>query len=228
MASGDAVLPVVARNKRVETSRRSVPGPVGEIELLIDAPSFSPLGLVLVAHPQPLLGGHAMHKVPHLLARACQAQGWLAVRPNFRGVGATAGHHDAGTGETDDLIAVIDAMEAEMPALPLALIGFSFGAFVQARVACRLGEALRPAKHVVLAGMPVGTVEGGRTYEVGALPIGSVVVHGEFDERVPLTQVFQWARVHSLPVTVIPGADHFFKGKLPILRALVEGELRRQ
>jgi len=215
-------------NKPVETTRRSVPGPVGAIELLVDAPSHPPLGLVLIAHPQPLLGGHAMHKVPQLLARACQAQGWLAIRPNFRGVGATAGRHDEGNGETDDLIAVVHGMEAESPGLPLALIGFSFGAFVQARVACRLAKALKPAAHVVLAGMPVGTVEGGRTYEVGALPSGSVLVHGELDVTVPLSQVFEWARLNSQPVTVIPGADHFFKGKLPILRALVEAELRRQ
>ena len=110
--------------------------------------------------------------------------------------------------------------------MPLALIGFSFGAFVQARVASRLADAQRPAAHVVLAGMPVGPVEGGRNYEVSALPEGSVLVHGEIDDRVPLSEVLQWARAYSQPVTVIPGADHFFKGKLPVLRALVEAELR--
>lgn len=208
------------------TARRSVQGPAGDIELLVDAPAQGPRGLAVIAHPQPLLGGSALHKVPHLLARACRDLGWLAVRPNFRGVGSTAGRHDQGVGETDDLLAVISSLQAELPGMPLSLIGFSFGAFVQARVASRLTDALRPAAHVILAGLPVGTVEGGRTYELGSVPTGSVVVHGERDERVALSALLRWADAHAQPVVVVPGADHFFKGRLAMLRAIVESELR--
>jgi len=207
--------------------RRMTQGPAGMIELLVDAPEGQARGIALIAHPQPLLGGSAQHKVPHLLARAVQDLDWLSVRPNFRGVGATAGEHDQGQGETDDMLAVIDALETEMPGRPLALIGFSFGAFVQSRVARRLADAGRPAAHVVLAGLPVGTVEGKRSYPTEALPAGSVVVHGELDESVPLAELLLWARPQVQPVTVIPGADHFFKGKLAALRSLVIAELAR-
>lgn len=79
-------------------------GAAGPMEVFIDSPQDQPRGIAIVAHPQPLLGGHAMHKVPHLLARALCGAGWLVARPNFRGVGRSAGTHDAGLGETQDLL----------------------------------------------------------------------------------------------------------------------------
>ncbi|MFM1989785.1 MAG: hypothetical protein RJA99_2742 [Pseudomonadota bacterium] len=208
------------------TGRRVVAGAVGDIELLLDAPRGEPAGVALVAHPQPLLGGSAEHKIPQLLARAARELGWLAVRPNFRGVGGSAGTHDHGEGETEDLLAVVDALRAERPWAPLALVGFSFGAYVQARVATRLAAEGRPAAAAILAGMPVGTVDTGRHYAVDALPPGALVVHGEHDDRVRLAAVLHWAAAHGQPVTVVPATDHFFKGRLPMLRALVEGALR--
>jgi len=204
-----------------------VDGPAGKIEVLVDVPTGPPRGLALVAHPQPLLGGSAGHKIPHLLARALKDDGWLVVRPNFRGVGASEGTHDEGTGETEDLLALVAQWRAAHPGLPLALVGFSFGAFVQSRVARRLLDAGRPPSHVVLAGMPAGPVEGQRHYAPeGGLP-NALVVHGEYDERVPLSAVLDWARPQSQPVVVVPGADHFFTGRLPVLRALALSHLQR-
>jgi len=216
--------PEARRTAAIETVRRTVAGPVGDIELLVDSPTGPPRGLAVIAHPQPLLGGSALHKIPQVLARGVRDLGWLAVRPNFRGVGGTAGNHDHGVGEADDILAVIHAMEWSVP---LALIGFSFGAFVQSRVASRLAGAGKAAQHVVLAGLPVGSVEGGRVYDTASVPNGSVVIHGQLDERVALSALLQWAEVHSLPVVVVPGADHFFKGKLPMLRSIVQAELQR-
>ncbi len=76
---------------------------------------------------------------------------------------------------------------------------------------------------VVLAGTPWGTVEGQRRYETPAVPGGTLAVHGERDARVPLSAVFEWARPQGLPVVVVPGADHFFTGKLGVLARLVTG-----
>ncbi|NRF67775.1 alpha/beta hydrolase [Aquincola sp. S2] len=198
-----------------------VEGPVGAIEVRIDAPAAAPCGIAVVAHPQPLLGGSAMHKVPHLLARALCAAGWLAARPNFRGVGDSEGTHDAGVGETDDLLAVTARLRADHPAAPLALIGFSFGAFVQSRVARALADRGEPAHRVFLAGLPVGEVEGQRTYSPAVGLANTLIVHGEHDDRVALSAVLAWARPQSQPIVVIPGADHFFTGGLPILRELM-------
>jgi alpha/beta superfamily hydrolase len=198
----------------------------GPIEVLFDGPETGARGLALVAHPQPLLGGTALHKVPQVMARGLGAAGWWVARPNFRGVGRSAGRHDEGEGETDDLLALCALLRAAQPTLPLALLGFSFGAYVQARVARALAERGTPAWRVVLAGMPSGEVEGQRRYDPPQGIAHALVVHGEFDERVPLRAVFDWARPQAQPVVVVPGADHVFSGRLPVLRALVLSHLK--
>jgi len=35
-----------------------------------------------------------------------------------------------------------------------------------------------------------------------------------------------WARPRSIPVVVVPGASHFFHGKLLVLRQLVQARLK--
>jgi alpha/beta superfamily hydrolase len=51
-------------------------------------------------------------------------------------------------------------------------------------------------------------------------------VHGEQDDTVPLASVLDWARPQSLPITVIPGGEHFFHGQLPLLKSLVIRHLK--
>jgi alpha/beta superfamily hydrolase len=209
----------------VEGGSRLVDGPAGPLEVIFDLPRVPPSGIAIVAHPQPLLGGSAQHKVPLFLARALCESGWLVARPNFRGVGRSAGSHDSGGGETDDLLALAARLRDEHPGLPLALIGFSFGAFVQARVARALADLGVPAWRAVLLGMPSGEVDGGRRYDPPEGLADALVVHGESDERVPLQAVLAWARPRVQPVVVIPGADHFFSGRLHVVRALVLAHL---
>ncbi|QOT79565.1 alpha/beta hydrolase [Cupriavidus basilensis] len=196
-------------------------GAAGSIEALTDAPQGPIRAIAVVAHPHPLLGGSAEHKIPVALARIFQARGFLAVRPNFRGVGGTQGSHDAGEGETDDVLAVVRQVQAAHPGLPLALAGFSFGAYVQTRVAQRLAQSGEPVAHLILAGMPAGPAAGGRTYDTPAVPADAFVIHGENDANVPLQAVFDWARPQELPVVVVPGANHFFTGKLPVFQRAV-------
>ena len=202
------------------TQRIWASGPAGRIEVLLDAPAGAPRGLGIVAHPQPLLGGSARHKVPHVLAHALRDQGWLALRPNFRGVGGSEGVHDRGEGEAGDLLALARQARAGHPGLPLALLGFSFGAYVQSHVAARLAAAGEAARHVLLAGMPVGKVEDSMDYQPAPLA-GAWLVHGEFDERASLPALLQWGRARHQPVFVVPGADHFFTARLHHLRELV-------
>jgi len=209
-----------------ESGSTLLDGPVGPMEVVLDIPKGGLQGIAIVAHPQPLLGGSAMHKVPHLLARGLCDAGWWVARPNFRGVGRSAGTHDAGLGETDDLLALCETLRGAHPGQRLLLVGFSFGAFVQARVSRVLADRATPAWRTCLAGMPFGEVEGGRRYDTpDGLP-DALVVHGEHDERVPLQSVLDWARPRAQPVVVVPGADHFFTGRLPLLRALVLSHVR--
>lgn len=202
-------------------------GAAGRQEVIIDVPAGEARGIVIIGHPQPLLGGNARHKVPHFLARALCDVGWLTVRPNFRGVGGSAGTHDAGMGETDDVLRLHASLRAARPGASIALVGFSFGAFVLAKVASHLAADGDPAWRVCLAGMPWGEVEGGRRYDTPRDLSDALVIHGERDERVPLASIMEWARPAQHPVVVVPDADHFFTGRLPVLRRLVLGWLAK-
>jgi alpha/beta superfamily hydrolase len=205
-----------------QTERLSLAGAAGAIEAARDgaAAGVAPRGVAIIAHPHPLFGGTMDNKVVQTLARACVASGYEAVRFNFRGVGGSAGVHDEGRGECEDLLSVIAQVAPEGP---LALAGFSFGAFVTSHALAALWGQ-RDIGHVVLVGTaasrfsvaPVPAEAHGRT----------LVVHGEHDDTVPLAAVMDWARPQILPVTVVPGGGHFFHGQLPLLRNLVARHLQ--
>ena len=205
---------------RPAPERLTIPGPVGAIEIAIDAPADIK-GIALVAHPHPLFGGTMDNKVAHTLARTLRDLGFVALRSNFRGVGKTEGSHEHGKGESDDLLAVIDYARHRFGDLPVALGGFSFGAFVQSLVAKRLKDAGTPIQRMVLVGTAAGMVTGARHYVTEGVPPDALVIHGEVDETVPLVNVLEWARPQDLPIVLVPGADHFFHGKLHLLKDII-------
>jgi alpha/beta superfamily hydrolase len=155
------------------------------------------------------------------LAKTFAELGYASVRSNFRGVGETAGTHDHGDGETEDILTLAAWAKERFGGLPVALAGFSFGAWVQTRVADRL-----PIERMALVAMPAGFVSGGRKYATGPVAADTIVIHGEQDDTVPLANVFDWARPLDIPITVIPGADHFFHRKLKLIRAIIKGQWR--
>jgi hypothetical protein len=191
---------------RASTRREFIAGPAGRIECAVDGPEGLAKGIALIAHPHPLYGGSLDNKVVQTLARAFVELGYEAWRPNFRGVGATEGTHDEGRGELEDLAAILAHLKPER----VALAGFSFGAGVQVLLAQRV----KPEK-LVLVGVAV------TRFELPPVQSGTLVIHGEQDETVPLAAVLDWARPQELPVVVVPGADHFFHRKLNLLRELV-------
>ena len=191
---------------RASTRREFIAGPVGRIECAVDSPDASAVGIALIAHPHPLYGGTLDNKVVQTLARAFVELGYEAWRPNFRGVGETEGSHDEGRGELEDLAAIVEHLRPSR----LALAGFSFGAGVQVMLAQRV-----KAERLVLVGVAVNR------FQLPNVQPGTLVIHGEQDDTVPLAMVFDWARPQDLPVIVLPGAEHFFHRKLHILRGLV-------
>ena len=203
-----------------QTERLEVAGPAGRIQVLRDLPQGASVGTALIAHPHPLFGGTMDNKVVQTLARAFVQCGWTALRFNFRGVGASEGAHDNGIGETDDLLQVLGELA---PQGPLALAGFSFGAYVTARALQGLWS-VREVRAIVLVGTAAAR------FEVPPLPADShdraLVIHGEVDDTVPLAAALDWARPQSLPVTVVPGVEHFFHGQLPLLKNLVVRHLQ--
>ena len=195
-------------------------GPVGKIEVIVENPG-APRGIAMMGHPHPLFGGGNTNKVVQTLARTFNHLDYVALRPNFRGIGQTEGTHDDGRGETEDLLAVLAEAKCRYGNLPVALAGFSFGAYVQTRVADALREAGHPAQRLVLVGTASGFVEGLRQYRTKAVPGDTIVIHGSEDTTVPLANVIEWAKPLELPVIVVPGADHFFHRRLHVIREIV-------
>jgi alpha/beta superfamily hydrolase len=185
-------------------------GPAGRLEAAVTDPGGARRGLALVAHPHPLHGGTMENKVVTTLDKAFAELGYLAARVNFRGVGKSEGSYDEGGGETEDMLALAGHMMREAGELPVLLAGFSFGGYVQTRVAQRL-----VAEKLVLVAPAVSR------FPATAVAPGTVVIHGEADEVVPLAAVLDWARPQNLPLTVVPGVGHFFHGQLPLLKRLV-------
>lgn len=205
------------------TQSLALQGAAGVIEALRDQPTnmHQPVqGTVVIAHPHPLFGGSMHNKVVQTLARAFVQAGWQAVRFNFRGVEGSAGSYDEGRGEAADMLAVIEQVA---PQGALALAGFSFGAFVTSHVVQALAP-VRQLDQLVLVGTAAA--------RFAVAPIAkdlharTLVLHGEQDDTVPLACVMDWARPQTLPVTVIPGVEHFFHGQLPLLKSLVLRHLR--
>ncbi len=199
----------------VHTQKSTIQGPAGEIEMALDLPAEASKGVVVIAHPHPLFGGTLDNKVVQTLARAFTQCGWTAVRFNFRGVGGSAGTHDDGRGELDDLLTVV---QHAAPTGQLALAGFSFGAFVTANAFATL-HTERELDALVLVGVAASR------FSVAPIPAEAhaktLVIHGEQDDTVPLAAALDWARPQILPVTVVPGVGHFFHGQLPLLKSLV-------
>ncbi len=215
-------MPFFPQPMNSQTEKLQMTGAAGVIEVQRDRPAdgVPSRGVAVIAHPHPLFGGTMDNKVVQTLARAFVSSGWTAVRFNFRGVGASQGVHDEGRGEAEDFRAVV-AQAA--PDGPLAIAGFSFGGFVAIQALQALWVEREICK-VALVGTSVVRVP------PGPLPTDAhertLLVHGESDDTVALSDVLDWARPQSLPVTVIPGGGHFFHGQLPLLKNLVVRHLR--
>jgi alpha/beta superfamily hydrolase len=194
--------------------------PGGRHQAVLDKAASPAKGLALVAHPHPLFGGTMDNKVVQTLSRAFVQAGWDCLRFNFRGVGQSEGVYDEGRGETED---VLEAIRQLAPTGPVALSGFSFGAFVACQVLARLSPSERIHK-VVLVGTAVTHFEPSPVAE--ALHDATLVLHGESDDTVALSAVLQWATPQALPVMVVPACGHFFHGQLPLLKSLVLRHLR--
>ena len=195
------------------TERSTIDGPAGALEVVCNVPDTPLSGIALIAHPHPLQGGTLDNKVVQTLAKTFFSLGYAAVRFNFRGVGASAGEFADGIGETDDALMVLAHAKAKYgAALPVVLAGFSFGSFVQTRVAKAMD-----AQRLVLIAPAV------RRFAVEEVPADTIVVHGETDDVVPLADVLAWARPLELPIIVFPGCGHFFHGRLPQLQRVIIG-----
>jgi alpha/beta superfamily hydrolase len=195
-------------------------GPDGRLEALLNGGRPDAPYAALVCHPHPLFGGTMHNKVVYHAMKAFQAYGLPVLRFNFRGAGLSEGTHDNGHGEVGDVRAALDWLEQEYP-LPVLFAGFSFGSNVGLRACC--GD--ERVKGMVALGLPVQAA--GRDYHYSFLSACAgpkLFISGNNDEFGPQAAVeaVVAGAAPAATLVMIPGADHFFAGKLePMQQALM-------
>jgi alpha/beta superfamily hydrolase len=197
-----------------------IKGPIGKLEVALAKPTEkSHTAWAIVCHPHPLHGGTMTNKVVTTLAKTFQGLGLNTVRFNFRGVGKSEGEYDEGTGELNDLLAVVDWVREVSGQKEVWLAGFSFGAYIAA-----MATPIIDAKCLVTVAPPV------EHFPLDTLPpilCPWVLVQGERDDVVPPKLVFEWAKSRQPKPAILrfPEAGHFFHGQLSELRARITDEL---
>ena len=210
-----------------------IPVSHGQLEAVLKEPDSPLRGAAVVCHPHPLFGGTMHTKAVYRAGQALNEAGLAVLRFNFRGVGASAGDHDEGRGETDDLLGVAEHAMQAVGELPLWLAGFSFGGGVALRASIRADF-----RHLVLVAPALRRITGhglGEPPDPGNAELGvpgrhtsknTIVVHGDEDKTTLLADSLAWGAARDVPVLVVPGADHFFHGKLHVIRDAVEPLVR--
>ena len=197
-------------------TKMTLPGPAGELEAVLEVPDDDGVvGAVVVCHPHPQHGGTMHNKVAHTLARAFVRSGFAALRFNFRGTQGSAGSYDEGIGELDDALAALDWLARQYRQVPLWLGGFSFGAAIAIRAA--LGT---PVDGLISVAPAVYRFANGLEQQPEC---PWLVIQGDEDELIEIDETITW--INSLSpgpeLLVIPGAEHFFHGRLNDLRSAV-------
>ena len=196
-----------------------IDGPVGQLEALyLDVPDAC--GVAPICHPNPVQGGTMLNKVVSTLQRTARDAGLITLRFNYRGVGASAGTHDMGTGEVDDAQAAARWLRAKYPELPMTLLGFSFGGFVAASLGGRLEAGGEQLKHLFMVAAAVM-----RLSDADQLPQACplTLIQPETDEVIDPQTVYDWSAALKRPHELLKVAEcgHFFHGKLTDLKDLV-------
>lgn len=196
-----------------------IDGPSGQLEAL-SLQVEEARGVALICHPNPVQGGTMLNKVVSTLQRTARDAGYHTLRFNYRGVGASAGSHDMGSGEVDDAEAVAHWLRERYPELPLTLLGFSFGGFVAASLGARLErQGIEPAQLFMIA--PAVMRLSGDNPPAERCPM--VVIQPDADEVVEPQLVYDWSarlgRAHEL--LKVAECGHFFHGKLTDLKDLL-------
>ncbi|HZP35780.1 MAG TPA: alpha/beta fold hydrolase [Methylomirabilota bacterium] len=174
-------------------------------------------GGFVLCHPHPLYGGDMDNPVVIRAAEVCRHAGYATLRFNFRGVGGSAGRHDKGEGEQDDIRAAVATLASRLPpGRPVGVIGYSFGAWTAAR-AMRPGDA-----PLGLIAPPLGMFDFDRLGRDGGRLL---VVAGTRDPYCPLDALHRLTRATGAEERVIEGADHFFFGRLFPLGEAIEAWL---
>jgi uncharacterized protein len=165
---------------------------------------------VVICHPHPLYGGDMNNNVVLGIKGTLQAEGFITLRFNFRGVTLSEGKYDEGKGEVDDVIAAVNFLRShtKVDQDRLFLVGYSFGAWVGLRAALTI-NALRAVAGIA---PPCGVYDFNFLHD-SKLPI--LLVGGDHDtfcKKKELEIIFDKISSSKKKV-ILPESDHFFSGR---------------
>lgn len=205
-----------------EDSRFLITGPAGMLDVATTEPKIPSCGrTAIIAHPHPLHGGTMDNKVVTTLMRAYSGLGLRVVRFNYRGVGQSEGQFDNAVGEVQDLLAVIAWVKTVLPTDKLWLSGFSFGAYVAAKVT----NDIQDVEQLVTIAPAVTNYN---FDDITQVKCPWLLVQGDEDEVIDAQKVFEWVEQSPLSIDVVTmkGAGHYFHGRLVELREILQERLK--
>ena len=184
--------------------------------------------IAIILHPHPQFGGTMNHPIIYQLYYAFAHRNFAVLRFNFRGVGRSQGSFDNGAGELSDAAAVLDWMSTLYPNPSFCwVVGISFGAWIGMQLLMRRPEI---TGFISIAPQP-------NMYDFAFLapcPSSGLIVHGDKDAVVPAKDVtglvdkLKTQKGIIIEQKVIPGANHFFDGKVEALMTSVNGYLDKR
>ncbi len=183
-------------------------GPAGVLEGRLELPDSEVEALAVVCHPHPLHGGSLQNTLCVRAARALREFSFATLRLNFRGVGKSEGAHDGDGAEDQDALAALDALRERFGYLPEWAVGYSFGA----RTVCSLAAVEARIERTIQIALPLKSYGLGRLAD---LRQPSLLIFGDQDEFGTAAELPQLGT--HLEIRTIPGADHFFRGRTPLV-----------
>ena len=200
-------------NRSARSEKFWLQGPAGKLESFLEEPGETEVtGAAVVCHPHPQHGGTMHNKVAHTIARSFVRSGFACLRFNFRGTEGSEGQYDNGIGELDDALAALAWMADRYAQLPVWLGGFSFGAAIAVHAA--VTEAISG-----LISIAPAVYRFADNLE-GQPKCPWLIIQGDEDELVDVEGTIAW--INGLEpgpeLLIMPGAEHFFHGRLNDLR----------
>ena len=196
-------------------------GPDGRLEGRYHHSKEAGAPLALILHPHPLHGGTMNNRISYTMYQSFQKLGFSVMRFNFRGVGRSQGRYDGGIGEIGDAAAALDWMQTVNPSHGgLWISGYSFGAFIGMQLLMR-----RPEIRGFISIAPPANLHD-FTF-LAPCPSSGLIIHGDQDKVVPqkdvqaLVDKLKTQKGIIIEQKVIPGANHFFDGKVePLMQSV--------
>jgi alpha/beta superfamily hydrolase len=205
-----------------------ISGPAGRIEARYQPSEVENAPIALILHPHPKAGGTMQDPVVITLFEMFAAHGFSTMRFNFRGVGRSQGQFDAGIAELSDAAYVLDHLESLTEAPSQCWVaGSSFGAYICLQLLMRRPEidgfiaVAPPANHYDLSFL-------------APCPASGVIISGDSDRVAPPADIdrsLTKVRVQKGEVierASVPGANHFFQGKLDELEKTAAAYLNKR